>query len=208
MITVSLLDDHPLVLDGVKRMLEDAKDIIMLPFYTCADQLLRYLEVRQPEVLLLDLILPDAAAKNLIPALKERYPAMKILALTSLNQPYYALSLLRSGISGYLLKDCHKDTLQEAIRTVASGARFIDPGLKLDLGGEQEMSDGTLLMLTDREQQMLELIVFEHTNREIARKLHLGIKSIEVIRKDLYLKLGVTNVAGLVRKAIQMGWIT
>lgn len=205
MITVSLLDDHPVVLDGIQRMLRDAKDIKLLPFFHEAEALTTYLTGCVPDVLLLDLIFPGIHPRNLPLSFRENYPAMKILVMTSLDQPYLAFSLIEAGINGYLLKSCDKYMLLEAIRVVHAGAKYLDPALQKQFTGMQHALPHAGIHLSEREIRMLQLIAEEYTNAGIARQLHLGLKSIEAIRKDLYLKLGVTNGAGAVRKAIELG---
>jgi len=207
MITVSLLDDHPVVLDGIQRMLRDADDIELLPFFRDTAALMSFLCNTAPDVLLLDLILPGTYPWNLPLLLREEFPAVKILVLTSLDQPTFAFSLMESGINGYLLKSCDKFILLEAIRTVYAGSSYLDPALQKQFSEHQAMAPHTGIRLSEREIRILQLIAEEHTNAGIARRLHLGLKSIEAIRKDLYLKLGVTNGAGAVRKGIALGLI-
>lgn len=207
MIKVSALDDHPVVLNGIARMLEGVADIELLPFFKDIDSLLRYFSRTLPDVLLLDLILPGIEPQNLADFLRTSYPTIKILVLSNVDHPLMAYSLLSTGISGYLLKDCDKYMLLEAIRGVFNGSTHIDPTIKGKLSGFQRTDGPNNALLSSREQKILSLIARENTNNEIAKELHLSIKRVEAIRKDLYIKLGVTSIAGLVRKAIQMGWI-
>lgn len=206
MITVSALDDHPVVLDGIARMLEDVAEVELLPFFRDSGSLLEEFSIKQPDVLLLDLILPGTEPQNFAYHLKVTYPATRILVLTNLDHPEMARSLLECSVDGYLLKDCDKYLLVEAIRQVSMGRSFIDPRLK-EKFDEPDNKDDKTDLLSGREKIILSLIAEEYTNSEIAQRIHLSLKRLEAVRRDLYLKLGVTNGAGAVRKAIEMGLI-
>lgn len=206
-IKVSLVDDHPVVIKGLQAILADYKHIQMLDACFDARTILVKLEKRPPDVLLLDVQLPDKPGDELAQIISKTYTDISIIALTNLDQVYNVRNMFLNGVYGYLLKSSEPQMLIEAIETVYRKEQFIDPVLKdqmvteiVDAGNSRALVPA----LTQREQEILRLIAAELTSHEIARKLFLSHRTIESHRLNLLLKLGVKNTAGLVRKAIQL----
>lgn len=208
-IKVSIADDHPIVLNGIRKILEDFHNIEVLGVFKGGKALLSGLRKQQPDVLLLDINMPDVQGDELARMITKSYPAVKILVLTNMDQAFFVHHLFKNGASGYLLKNAESETLSEAIKSVYLGIRYIDPALKQKMSQDAFDAQGapTVPTLTRREQEILELIAEEYTSHEIAKKLFIALSTVENHRLNLFLKLGVKNAAGLVRKSVQLGLI-
>jgi DNA-binding NarL/FixJ family response regulator len=213
-ISISILDDHQIVVNGVEAMLKPYEHIRVVSTFLSGAALLQALEQSVPDVLLLDIILPDLSGKELVVQLKAQYPGLKILALTSLDAPAMISSMLRRGCSGYLLKGVCPDTLALAIETVHRGGEFLDPAVKdlmvskLTKFRDQSAAQNAIVpVLTQREKEILQLIAEEYTTKDISEKLFISYRTAENHRHNLIQKLDVKNTAGLVKMAIQLGLI-
>lgn len=212
-IYIAIADDHPMVISGLTTLLHPYRHIVVQNAYNTAAQLLEGFQFYQPDVLLLDILLPDRSGKDLVPIIRKTYPQVRILALTSLDAPAMVTSMLRRGCTGYLLKGAGPATLADAIETVYKGESYIETGLKEQLlqnviGFKQQTSDQAVLPgLTQREKEVLELIAAEYTTKEIAEKLFISYRTAENHRCSLIQKLDVKNTVGLIKVAIQLGLV-
>ncbi len=208
-IKVSITDDHLIVANGVSTMLKEHPLIELTGVCTNGKQLLAHLEQQQPDVLLLDIQLPDMQGDELARLITEKYPLVSILVLTNMDQVFYVRNMFMNGVKGYLLKSADTTTLVEAITAVYRGQQYVDSNMQQQMAYEllDARKAQTIPKLTKREQKILELIASEMTNTEIAKELYLSISTVETHRLNLFFKLGVKNAAGLVRKGIQMGLI-
>ncbi len=208
-IKVSITDDHLIVANGVYTMLKAHPLIEMTGIYTSGKQLLLQLEQKEPDVLLLDIQLPDIQGDELARIITEKHPLVAILVLTNMDQVFYVRNMFMNGVKGYLLKSADTPTLVEAITAVYRGQQYLDSNMQQQMAYEllDARKAQAIPKLTKREQKILELIAAEMTNTEIAQELYLSISTVETHRLNLFFKLGVKNAAGLVRKGIQMGLI-
>lgn len=208
-ISVAIVDDHQLAINGIKSMLEGYSNIIVSNTYQSGDALMEGLAKEIPDVLLLDIIMAGQSGKILAPIIKEKYPSVKIVALTSLDAPAMVSSMMRRGCIGYLLKDTDSETLVKAIESAYAGQEFIDESIK------KKILSSVLAPLTDKEQivpeitkremQILRLIVEEYTTKEISEKLFISFRTVENHRYSLLQKLDVKSSIGLVKVALSMG---
>lgn len=211
-IKVAITDDHPLVIEGLQNALSAFPKIEITDVYSSANALLKGLKKSVPDVLLLDIQLSDTPGNELAPVLIETYPQLRILVLSSMDATSYVKDMMQHGCMGYLLKsNTDRKMLAQAIEQVYAGKLFLDPSLKEDLLygmlKEQKSVKVTRPKLTLREQEILQLIVAEHSNQEIADKLFLSLRTIEAHRYNLIQKLNVKNTVGLVKAAMQMGLV-
>jgi len=207
-IRIAIADDHPMVINGLKDMLSNCSHILLTATYPDGEALLAGLKAAQPDVLLLDIQLPDRNGDELAPVILKMYPALRILTLTNFDNTLYVSNMLKSGVLGYLLKNTDQETLIEAIETVYRGDVFLKPAMKDKLEQFRQQikrKTSSRFALTPREKDILRLIVDEYSNQEIAEKLFLSLRTVENYRLNLSLKLEVKNTAGLVRKAIELG---
>ena len=212
-INLAIADDHPMVISGLISLLSPYRHIHVIGAYPNGAALLEGLTHNRPEVLLLDIILPDTSGKELVPIIKQQYPDMKILILTSLDAPAMVTAMLRKGVNGYLLKGAGPQLLVEAIETVHRNQEFIDAGLKEQMlqNVMKYKSDTPQQLLTpeltQREKEIITLIAQEFTTKEISEKLFISYRTAENHRYNLIQKLDVKNTAGLVKVAIHMGLV-
>ncbi len=212
-IKVVITDDHPLAIGGIENMLRAHDHIQITGAYTSGAALLAGLVQEQPDVLLLDILMPDQSGQDLAEIISKKYPRVRMLALTSLDAPYYVRGMMRRGCSGYLLKNTDQETLIKAIEEVHQGREFIEPALREQmiyntLKGKRSHPSPPIPVLTQREKEVLQLIIEEYTSQEIAEKLFLSLRTVEGHRLNLLQKLDAKNTVGLVKTALQMGLVS
>ncbi len=208
-IKVSIVDDHPIVLKGMDRILSDHPDMELIHVSRSAEVLFNNLRLQLPDVLLLDIQMPGIQGDELAKQITERYPQIAILALTNMDHPFYVRNMLKNGASGYILKSADQSQLIEAITKLSRGEKYIDHTLKdtLFYGILSDSPSSSMPTLTKREQEILELIAEEMTSQQIAKKLFITVSTVENHRINLFYKFGVKNVVGLVKKGMQLGLI-
>lgn len=211
-IKIAIADDHPIVLSGVRESLNKFAEFTVVATYNTGARLLEEIDQSQPDVLLLDVHLPDAEGSDLAKVLHKKYPNLKILAFTSDDSFLEIKKMMKNGCSGYLIKSAQLATLKEAIITIFNGGEYLEPSLKEELvqslwNDKKALTEAKNRQLTKREQELLKLISEGHTNSEIAKKLFLSHRTIENNRLALYQKLDVKNTAELIRAALEWGLI-
>lgn len=209
-IKVAITDDHPLILNGLQNILRYSEDIEVIACYLSGKDLLEGLKSQQPDVLLLDVQMPELSGEELAHIIAKTYPHIKMLALTNMDNVYFIKGMLQQGVLGYVLKSISEEKLQEAIRTVHTGVQYLEPELKervlqYTLSTKKDRSREPVL--SRREKDVLQLIATNHTSQEIAEKLFLSKRTIDNYRLSLLLKLNVKNAPALIKKAIDMGLI-
>lgn len=209
LIRTAIVDNHPMTIHGVQTMLAPYRHIQLTTTYTSGKALLAGLELAQPDVLLLDIMLPDTSGKELAETINANWPDIRILALTSLDAPSHVKGMIRRGCTGYLLKDTDAPTLVHAIEQVYEGKEFIEPSIKEQILQNvlrlKKNSVDNIPKLTQREKEVLTLIVQEYTSPEIAEKLFISLRTVEAHRCSLLQKLDAKNLVALVKIAMQMG---
>jgi len=212
MIKVILVDDHTLIRDGLKSLLKSERSIQIIGEAENGQQLLEMLDHTSTDVIMLDLNMPIMDGFETLEHLKEKYPQVKVLILTMLDQKSYVHKVRNSGATGYVLKTAGREELVHAIKTVASGSSFICSEVALNLlnqnNGAEEYTlkkDGT--DLSKREMEVLRLIAEGYTNAEIADKLFASKRTIESHRQHLIEKTKARNTATLIKFALQQGLI-
>jgi DNA-binding NarL/FixJ family response regulator len=212
-IKVSIVDDHPMVISGLTNMLQPFKNIKVVSHFFNGKDLMEGLVQHLPDVILMDIMMPGIQGPELVRQVKGLYPHIKILAVTSLDTPGQIRNMMQCGCSGYLLKNTDQNILVEAIEKAFAGEEFIEPALKEQLVQSvlrfKEKSEPNKhtnkVVLTRREKEILQLIIQENSNQQIADKLFVSLRTVENHRFNLQQKLQVKNMIGLVKVAIQMG---
>ncbi len=208
MIKVAILDDHNMVLRGIETMLEDSDTIKVIATYNRGRQLLKNISNDLPNVLLLDINLPDSNGMDICKELTKKHPELAIIALSNYSETGFIKNMLRNGAKGYLLKNTDKQELITAITTVHKGTNYLPRGIQDILLNDSigNPSQVTFIpKLSRREKEVLNLIAKEHINQEIAELLFISTKTVESHRNNLIQKLGVRNTAGLIRLAVEKG---
>ncbi len=208
-IKVSITDDHPMVRTGLESMLRKHPHIEVLDVFAGGGALLAGLQKRQPDILLLDLQLPDKDGQELLPLIKRSWPDIGVIILTSNNSVYNIKMLLNAGADGYVLKNAEQELLIAAIEEVyQERGVFLSPEVKERISREAPVKNSITAHqynLTPRETDILKLIAEEYTSHEIGARLHLSYRTVETYRLGLMQKLGVKNMVGMTKKAIMMG---
>jgi DNA-binding NarL/FixJ family response regulator len=212
MIKILIADDHQMFIDGLKSILSQQKQCEIIAEANNGLEVLEQLNSHTIDVVLLDVNMPEMDGIAATKKIRELHPEVKVLMLTMFNTRDYIEKLLKAGAHGYILKNTGKEELIEAIEKVHSGESFFSEEVKLKImeGLQQKKKleqDMFQIELTEREQQVLTLIVKEYTTNEIAEELFISPHTVETYRKNLTSKLPVKNIAGLVRYAIQMGLV-
>jgi DNA-binding NarL/FixJ family response regulator len=196
-IKVAIVDDHKIIADGLERLLSESEIVTVVGKAHSAADSLEMLAAVLPDVLMLDIGLPDGNGIDLCARLKVEYPYLKILMLTSYGELATITRALEAGADGYVLKNSMPEELLDGVRTVAAGGRFLceEAGAALAAGQTNPME------LTRREMELLGLIAEGYTLPQQADKMCLGYNTVRGYRQKLNVKLGAHNTAQLVQNA-------
>ncbi|MEU2113901.1 MULTISPECIES: response regulator transcription factor [unclassified Streptomyces] len=206
-ISVVIADDHPVVRAGMRALLSQDEAFEIVAESSTVPDTLRAVAQHQPSVLVLDLTMADRTSLPSIPDLLAASPGTRILILTMQEDPAFARAALRIGAAGYLLKEAATEELVGAARQVANGATYLQPAMGARLAIADAAAPGTDAdaTLTARELQVLSLLALGHTNQEIARRLHVSIRTVESHRARIRDKLGTETRAELTAAARERG---
>ncbi|NOU17739.1 MAG: response regulator transcription factor [Bacteroidales bacterium] len=210
MINVIIADDHQIVLDGLKSLLEREKDICPVGEALNGFELLALLENKQVDVAVIDIDMPRMNGIETTKEIKKRYPEVRVLILSMYNDNEYIRQLIEIGASGYILKNKGKEELVNAIRKIAAGGDYLGDAIIKTLMDEMKKPKKSLndnkIPLTKREIEVLKLIAQGCTTPQIADKLCIAHSTVETHRRNLIDKLGVANSKELIRYAIENGY--
>lgn len=214
MIRLLLTDDHTVVTEGIKLLLQDVTDIRCVAEARNGQQALEVLSKGNIDVVMMDIEMPVLDGIKCTEQITQRYPDVKVIAISIYTDYPHVQSMIKAGAKGYLLKNCGKQELEQCIRKVHGGGTFFSDDLtEVLLAGMQgklmkkEGSHSFLPTLSRREKEILKLIVNEATTAEIAEKLFISVGTVETHRHNMMNKLGVRNTAGLVRVAMTHGLV-
>ena len=200
-IKLFIVDDHYMVIEGIHSLLKNEKDIEWMGHATNAESCMAFLNNRQPDVIFMDINLPDKSGIELCKEIKEKYPGVFIIGLSTFNQQSFITKMMDNGASGYVLKNASKEELLIAIHTVIRGRTFLSHEAALIA---ENKTSGELPVITRREQEVLELIADGLTTQEIANKLFVSATTVETHRKNLLAKLDAKNVASMIKVAAKL----
>lgn len=210
-IRLLLVDDHPIVRKGLSSCLARHEHLVVVGEAADGREALAKAKELLPDVMLLDLDMPNMSGLAVSQVLRKELPQVKVIILSMHQRVEYLLSILQSGARGYVLKETPPEELVKAIETVNAGDSYFSPeiarlALNRFVQGNGEGPD--LATLTNREQEVLVLIAEGLSNKEIASHLNVGVRTIETHRERIMRKLGIHSIAGLTRFAIAKGLIT
>jgi two-component system response regulator NreC len=206
-IRVLIVDDHAVVRTGIRLLLAAEADIE--PVGEAGSRREAIFEARStnPDVILLDVVMPDGSGLESIPQLLHEVPGAKILVLSMQDDPRYVREAFANGASGYVLKEAADVEVVSAVREVARGGRYVHPelGARLITAEADAARRADEDPLSDREREVLRLLAYGHTNQEIAKQLFISVRTAETHRAHIMQKLRLTTRAELVRYAIAQG---
>lgn len=211
-IRVVLADDHGVVRDGLKMLINAQADLEVVGEAGNGEQAFELILRLQPDVAIVDISMPVMNGLELIGRLQDVDARTRVLALTANEDRAYLQQLLKMGTAGYLLKRSAADELNQAIRSVFAGRRYIDPYIISDLVQDmavvsQEFPVAAPVALSDREEAVMRLVAQGFSNKEIAAKLDISVKTVETYKSRSTLKLGLRGRSDIVRYAISRGWL-
>jgi DNA-binding NarL/FixJ family response regulator len=203
MIRVFIVDDHPVVIEGIHSLLQNEKDIEWVGQAMNAQSCLGFFVNNTADVVLMDISMPEISGVELCAIMKVKHPGIFILGLSTFNQGLYIKKMMENGASGYILKNSSKEELIRAIHSIYEGGIFFNGEVGDALTAYKRSSAVELPVLTRREQEILELIAEGYTNAQIAEKIFLSQFTVDSHRKNLLAKLNVKNTASLIRLAVE-----
>lgn len=213
-INLILVDDHDIFTRGLKLLLEEEEDIGVAAVAATGRELLELICTAPFDVLLVDVQLPDIEPEVLIREIRAVRPDAKLIYLTMMRGTRFIHRLMKNQIQGYILKNAPAKELVEAIRTVHNGGTWFSPEIDITHDDGEEVKQTIIVgenkieqILSRREVEIVQWICKEYSNKEIAEKLFISVNTVDAHRKNIYLKLGVNNMAGVVKFALQHGLI-
>lgn len=201
-ITIVIADDHAVVRQGLRLLLEAEEDLAVVGESSDLAQTAELLRECTPVVVLLDLHMGRELSLSALFELRSASPATRVVILTMDDDPAFVGPAWNAGAAGYVLKEASRTDLVRAIRTVAKGGRYLDPAI-----GGWALTRENDATLTDRELEVLRLVALGHTNSEIATRMYISPRTVETHRANLQAKLGITGRPELVRYALEHGVI-
>lgn len=203
-IRVLLVDDHRMVLEGLRLLLQPLPHIQVVGTCTSAAEALAAVAAAVPDVVLLDLNLPDQPGSAVCRQLTTTYPSVKVLVLTTLNEKSMVMRLMQDGAAGYVLKNASPEELAEAISRVHAGRKYFSDEVQ-ELLLQHTPPAPTVPALTRREKEILPLVAQGLTSQAIAGQLFLSALTVETHRRNILAKFEVNNTAALIRLAVEHG---
>lgn len=213
-IKVLIVDDHQIIIDGIKSLLKDQYGIRVVGEAGNGKEAIDALSLIGADVVLMDIDMPVLNGIEATRKIKSGPASARVIILTMHNEAGLVKTLISAGADGYMLKNSDQHELVDAIRKVASGQSYFSPEVTLSLlhksAHKPEFSEPANLAadLTSREIEVLKLIALGHSNREIGESLFISHRTVDTHRTNLMKKIGVNNIAGLIRYAIKQGFIS
>lgn len=201
-IRIVVVDDHPMVAEGIQAILETYDDLDVVGTLSNGQEIIDQMETLKPDVILLDLNMPQVNGLSATEIILERHPGTRILILSMHDSSEYISSALSHGAVGYILKDVPTEEIKRAIDTVMTGQQYLCTGATAQLVPRTE---GGREQLTNREQTILLELAQGKSNKEVAAALDISVRTVETHRKNIKRKLGISSTAGLTRYALEHG---
>jgi two-component system, NarL family, response regulator NreC len=207
-IRVMIVDDHALFRCGLKLLLEKKADMEVVAEAGTGQEAVKKLCSCAPDIVLLDINLPDKSGSLIAKEILQKKPDMKIIILTMLDDEYYLQELFNTGVQGYILKNSTGTDLVLAIRSVYGGRQYVDPAMtsyvvNKYIGKSSKKESDSQSLLTKREQEICGFFAYGFTNSEVAKKLAISERTVETHRSNIFSKLNLKSRAELVRFAIE-----
>lgn len=206
-IRVAVVDDHAVVREGIRRVLEGEPGIVVVAEGKDGAEALALVAKEDPDVLVIDVAMPGATGIAVTAELTARHPDTRVLVLSMYDQPEYVLESVRAGARGYLLKDSPPAELRKAVRAVFAGQQYFPPAVaeRLTAALREPAPTSPLDVLTPREREVLAGVAAGETNKQIAARLGISHRTVETHRESLMAKLEIRTVAGLTKLALEEG---
>jgi DNA-binding NarL/FixJ family response regulator len=205
MISVLLIDDHTVLRTGIRAVLEKERDITVVGEAANAEQAVTRARALQPDIILLDVVLPRKNGFDTLPELRKVAPDARVIMLSMQTNPSSIRKALNAGASGFVAKHASEADLMDAIRRVAGGSRYVDP----ELAGDLVVPESAALteVLSERERDVMFMLALGYTNQEVAEQLYISVRTVDTHRAHIMRKLNLQTRAELVLYALANGLI-
>jgi DNA-binding NarL/FixJ family response regulator len=200
-IKVFITDDHYMVIEGIRSLLQNEREVDWMGHASNADSCMAFLQQQQPDIILMDISMPGKSGIDLCKEVKEKYPAVFVIGLSTFNQQSFIQKMMDNGASGYVLKNATQQELMEAITIVSKGKTYLSDEAASAL---KKSETSEIPVITRREKEVLGLIAEGMTNVEIAEKLFISSATVDTHRKNLLVKFQTKNTASLIKTAVQL----
>ena len=209
---ILLADDHAIVRQGLRLLIDSQPEMTVIGEAADGDAVVAQAQALHPDVVLMDISMPGTNGLVATRRLKQRQPGLVVLALTRHDEDTFLQELLRAGASGYVLKQSPPPQLLQAIRIVGAGGIYLDPAITARvadglLDGRPDGARAPDGAISDRESEVLRLVAVGHSNKEIADRLTISVKTVEVHKANAMRKLGLTGRVDVIRYGVLQGWL-
>jgi DNA-binding NarL/FixJ family response regulator len=209
---ILLADDHAIVRQGLRLLIDSQPEMTVIGEAADGDAVVAQAQALHPDVVLMDISMPGTNGLVATRRLKQRQPGLVVLVLTRHDEDTFLEELLRAGASGYVLKQSPPPQLLQAIRIVGAGGIYLDPAITARvadglLDGRQDGARAPDGAISDRESEVLRLVAVGHSNKEIADRLTISVKTVEVHKANAMRKLGLTGRVDVIRYGVLQGWL-
>jgi DNA-binding NarL/FixJ family response regulator len=205
-------DDHAIVRRGLRLLIDGEPDMVVIGEAADGKSVLEQAQALKPDVVVMDISMPTMNGLIATRTLKSVQPDVAIVAVSRHEEDTYVQDLLRAGASGYVLKQSAPPELLRAIRAIAAGGVYLDPAVSTRvadglLGGRRDRRQTPDATITDRESEVLRLVAVGHSNKDIADRLKISIKTVELHKANAMRKLGLTGRVDIIRYGVLQGWL-
>lgn len=198
-IKVLVVDDHPMVLEGMRSMLSQISFVDLTGVAADAFEAMEKVKQDPPQIVLTDINMPEVSGIELTEKIKKEFPAVKVVAMSTFRERSYISQMIKNGASGYLIKSASREEIEEALLSVHEGKLYMN--LDISMAGIDIQDITNAPVLSRREAEVLQLISDGLTNPQIAEKLFISLHTVDSHRKNLLTKFGVNNTASLIKMA-------
>lgn len=198
-IKVLVVDDHPMVLEGMRSMLAQISFVEISGTVSNAFDAIEMIKINLPDIVITDINMPEVSGIDLTVKIRKEFPAVRVVAMSTFKERSYISQMIQSGASGYLVKSASKEEIEEAILSVNEGKLYMSLDINFTSSDKQELNN--IPVLSSREKEVLQLIADGMTNPQIAAKLFLSLHTVDSHRKNLLTKFTVNNTASLIKLA-------
>jgi two-component system nitrate/nitrite response regulator NarL len=204
-IKVLIVDDHPMVLEGMSAMLAQIEFVEIAGTAANAYEAMQQLKSAVPDIVITDINMPEVSGIELALKIRKEFPAVKIIAMSTFKERSYISQMIQNGAAGYLVKSASREEIEEAILSVYEGKLYMSLDINLSAADKQELTD--IPVLSSREKEVLVLIADGFTNPQIAGKLFISLHTVDSHRKNLLTKFAVNNTASLIKLAAKFNMV-
>lgn len=204
-IKIMIVDDHPMVQEGLRAMMNQIKFVDLTGIANNAFEALEKIKKNPPELVLTDINMPEINGIELTVKIKKEFPDIKIIGMSTFNERNYITQMIASGADGFLVKNASEEEIKKAILSVSEGKMYLSVDVNLSTNEKTELKK--IPIITSREREVLELIAEGLTNQQIAEKIFISPYTVDSHRKSLLTKLNAHNTANLIKQAVKFNLI-